>query len=103
MRADGQKALQFADLIDLDLPARRAGALCRRLALARGRVRKGFGLDHPEVRVIAQREPAAGLAGSASHAVATRYLAEQRLRERPREKSLAEPRWPVNEQGVRQG
>jgi hypothetical protein len=103
VRADREKLLQLANLIDLDLTARAPQPFSLPFSF-RGRfLSERLGLDDPEIRMVPLLEPVTGPARTTGKPVGTRGLAQQRLRKDARQAALSEPGMAVDEQRVRKG
>src|SRR5437870_4110351 len=107
MRADVQKAREFADLLDEDVEAgllRAPGRGLAPLLLFQRRRQLGdrLGFEAAEVRMVTGEIPAAAVAAAAGALHRLGVFAKEKLREALGQRELADAAWTVQQQGVRQ-
>jgi len=102
MRADGQKFLHLANLLDADLSTARFALALPGGGIGLGGLGERLGLDQPEVGMIALTEPDARLTSSTRQGFIPSVFTEQSLREERGERGFPQSRSAVDEQRVRQ-
>src|SRR5689334_18431585 len=108
VRAQVEEVGEGAHLLHRDDDARLLGApgrglapLLRCLGFRRWHLRERFGLDAPEVRMVAGEIPAAGVAAPAGTRLRIGVLAQEQLREVLGERELADAARAVDQERVR--